>query len=159
MSEFRNVSNKHPILVVEDSKEDFETTQRAFQKAHVSNPIVHCWDGDAALDYLFHRGRYQDASQSPRPLIILLDLNLPGTCGREVLNEIKSHDQLKTIPVIILTTSTDRRDIGQCYEMGANSYIQKPVNLPEFFDEIARLSHYWFEIVILPSEAACGATT
>jgi len=140
------------ILLVEDSPEDFEATRRAFKKAGVANKIIHCEDGDEALDYLFRRGSYANPEDSERPGVILLDLNLPGTDGREVLAEIKKDENLKTIPVIVLTTSSDERDIEQCYKYGANSYIQKPVNLEGFFEAIKRLSDYWLEIVILPKE-------
>ena len=114
---------------------------------------MRCADGDAALDYLAQRGEYQDAGSATRPSIIMLDLNLPGTDGYEVLSEIKQDADLKTIPVIVLTTSTDPRDIEGCYQAGANSYIQKPVNLQGFIDAIERLKNYWFEIVILPDGA------
>ncbi len=138
------------ILIVEDSQEDVETTIRAFKKAGVSNNIKHCEDGDEALDYLFRREAYADPETSPRPGVILLDLNLPGTDGRDVLAEIKRDSNLKTIPVIVLTTSSDERDIEQCYSNGCSSYMLKPVNLEGFFDAIARFKDYWFEVVILP---------
>ena len=141
-----------PILIVEDSPEDYETILRAFKKAGLADPIFRCKDGDEAFDFLLRRGTYSDPSTSPRPGIILLDLNLPGTDGREVLREIKSHPALKSIPVVILTTSMNERDIEQCYQDGANSYIAKPVGLAEFFKAIQRLTDYWLEIVILPEE-------
>ena len=87
---------------------------------------------------------------APRPNLILLDLNMPGTDGREVLAEVKKSDQLKSIPVIVLTTSTDERDIEGCYQMGANSYVKKPVDLEGFMQSVQRLKDYWFEVVILP---------
>ncbi len=136
-----------PILLVEDSPEDFETTQRAFRRSGLKNPILRCADGDEALDFLFHRGSHADA---PRPGVILLDLNLPGTDGREVLSEIKASDDLKQIPVIVLTTSADERDVQACYQAGASSYIQKPVDVEGFMRAIERLNDYWFEVVILP---------
>jgi len=136
-----------PILLVEDSPEDFETTQRAFRRSGLKNPILRCADGDEALDFLFQRGSHAD---SPRPGVILLDLNLPGTDGREVLAEIKAHDDLKEIPVIVLTTSADERDVQACYQAGASSYIQKPVDVEGFMRAIERLNDYWFEVVILP---------
>jgi CheY-like chemotaxis protein len=139
-----------PILLVEDSPEDFEATLRAFQRAGLKNPVRRCEDGDDALDYLFRRGRYADPEEAPRPGVILLDLNLPGTDGRQVLSEIKAADHLKEIPVIVLTTSSDERDINACYRAGANSYIQKPVDLEGFVQAIERLNGYWFEVVILP---------
>jgi two-component system response regulator len=136
-----------PILLVEDSPEDFETTQRAFRRSGLKNPILRCADGDEALDFLFHRGSHADA---PRPGVILLDLNLPGTDGREVLSEIKGNAELKQIPVIVLTTSSDDRDVQACYQAGASSYIQKPVDVEGFMRAIERLNDYWFEVVILP---------
>lgn len=143
-------SPNQPILLVEDSPEDFETTQRAFRKSGLRNPIFRCADGDEALDYLFHRGKYADAGKAPRPGVILLDLNLPGTDGREVLTEVKADPVLKHIPVIVLTTSSDQRDVDACYRAGASSYIQKPVDLDGFMRAIERLNDYWFEVVILP---------
>ena len=140
-------SPNQPILLVEDSPEDFETTQRAFRRSGLKNPIVRCSDGDEALDFLFRRGDYADA---PRPGVVLLDLNLPGTDGREVLTEMKADPELRQIPVIVLTTSSDERDVSACYKAGASSYIQKPVDLEGFMRAIERLNDYWFEVVILP---------
>jgi two-component system, response regulator len=141
-----------PILVVEDSPEDFETTLRAFQRAGMRNPLLHCATGDEALDFLHRRGRYEDPRRAPRPGIILLDLNLPGTDGRDVLREIKQAAPLCNIPVIVLTTSADKRDIDACYRAGANSYIQKPVDLDGFMRAVQQLHDYWFEVVILPRD-------
>jgi CheY-like chemotaxis protein len=146
------MTSVQPILLVEDSPEDFEVTRRAFRKSGLKNPVVHCTDGDQALDFLHRRGRYADPAMSPRPGIILLDLNLPGTDGRQVLEEIKSDDGLKQIPVIVLTTSSDERDVAACYRAGANSYVHKPVDLEGFMKAISRLNDYWFEVVILPRE-------
>ena len=140
-------SPSQPILLVEDSPEDFETTERAFRKSGLKNPIFRCSDGDEALEFLFRRGRFAD---TPRPGVILLDLNLPGTDGREVLAEIKADPSLRQIPVIVLTTSNDDRDVQACYNAGASSYIQKPVDLDGFMRAIERLNDYWFEVVILP---------
>ena len=144
------VTPNQPILLVEDSPEDYEATVRAFKRSGLRNPIVRCEDGDDALDYLFRRGAYASPDQAPRPGVILLDLNLPGTDGREVLQEIKRNDQLRHIPVIVLTTSTDERDVDACYQAGANSYIQKPVDMDGFIRAIERLNGYWFEVVVLP---------
>lgn len=139
-----------PILLVEDSPEDFEATVRAFKRSGLKNPIYRCDDGDGALDFLHRRGRYADPEQAPRPGVILLDLNLPGTDGREVLSQIKKDESLKLIPVIVLTTSIDQRDVESCYQAGANSYIQKPVDMDGFLRAIERLKGYWFEVVVLP---------
>jgi two-component system response regulator len=142
-----------PILLVEDSPEDFEATARAFRRAGLRNPMMHCASGDEALDFLLHRGEYRDPERAPRPGIILLDLNLPGTDGREVLQEIKRNAPLADIPVIVVTTSSDARDINACYRAGANSYVQKPVDLDGFMKAIQRLHDYWFEVVLLPRQA------
>jgi two-component system response regulator len=141
---------QQPILVVEDSAEDYEATVRALTRAGLANPLFRCENGDETLDFLFHRGKYTDKGSSPRPGIILLDLNLPGTDGREVLATIKSDEDLQVIPVIVLTTSTDERDIELCYRCGANSYVKKPVDLQGFLYAIQRLRDYWFEVVVLP---------
>jgi CheY-like chemotaxis protein len=147
------MSERHgsPILLVEDSPEDFETMRRAFRRAGLRNPMLHCSTGDDALDFLHRRGRYT-AATAPRPGIILLDLNLPGTDGRAVLAEIKAAAGLSEIPVVVLTTSADHRDVEACYQAGANSYVQKPVNLDAFMEAIQRLHDYWFDVVILPHE-------
>lgn len=142
-----------PILVVEDSPEDFETTERAFRRAGRHNRMLRCATGDEALDFLHRRGAYVDPAASPRPSIILLDLNLPGTDGRDVLSEIKRAEALARIPVVVLTTSTDHRDVLACYAAGANSYVQKPVDLDVFMQAIRRLSDYWFDVVLLPRDS------
>ncbi len=143
-------TNHTTILIVEDSPEDFEATRRALLKSGLRNGIRWCVDGDDALDFLFQRGKYSDPANAPRPGMILLDLNMPGTDGREVLAEVKQDPALKTIPVIVLTTSKDERDIEACYSAGANSYVQKPVDLNGLVEAIQRLHDYWFEIVVFP---------
>lgn len=146
------VESFHTILIVEDSAEDYEATMRAFRKSKLNNPVIRCQTGEEALDYLFRRGNFQDVKLFPRPGIILLDLNIPGTDGREVLKIIKNDINLKSIPVIVLTTSNDKNDIEKCYQDGANSYIQKPVDIYRFIESIERLKEYWFQIVILPKD-------
>lgn len=138
------------ILLVEDSPEDREATTRAFKRAGLDSPIHYCVDGDDALDWLFRRGKYTDPGSLPQPSVILLDLNLPGTDGREVLAEIKKDEQLKTIPILILTTSADERDVERCYRMGANSYLKKPVGLEEFYRTIQVVKDFWLDLVVLP---------
>ena len=101
-----------PLLLVEDSPEDRTATLRAFKKAGLGNPVFTCENGDDALDYLYQRGSYSDPLSAPRPGVILLDLNMPGTDGRDVLADIKSNDELKTIPVVVLTTSNDATSIS-----------------------------------------------
>jgi CheY-like chemotaxis protein len=139
-----------PILLVEDSPEDFEVATRSLRATGLKNPIKQCFDGDEALDYLYHRGAYADHALSRPPGIILLDLNMPGTDGREVLQELKKDPILKCIPIIVLSTSSDERDIQDCYRLGANSYIAKPLNFEGFLHAMTRLKDYWFEVVIIP---------
>ena len=148
----KNISPNHLILIVEDSDIDYETTLRAFKKSNMANTVKRCEDGEEALDYLFQRNQYSDTESSPRPELILLDLNLPGTDGRDVLEELKKDPKLKTIPVIVLTTSSDDKDINKCYQAGANSYINKPVDLQGFFAAIQRLKNFWFEVALLPKQ-------
>lgn len=143
-------SASQTILIVEDSDDDYMATVRAFKKANLINPVQRCTNGDQALDYLFQRGEFSGADKAPRPNIILLDLNLPGTDGKEVLRMIKAEPALQKIPVIVLTTSNAQQDIEQCYAAGANSYVQKPVDLVGFIQSVARLTDYWFNVSILP---------
>jgi CheY-like chemotaxis protein len=138
------------ILIVDDSPEDCEATRRALRQSGLANPIVYCGDGDEALDFLHRRGAYSEPGAAPRPCIILLDLNMPGTDGREVLQDIKGDSELKKIPVVVFTTSDDDRDVNACYQMGANSYIQKPVDLAGFIQAVQRMTDFWFAVVILP---------
>ena len=137
------------MLIVEDSDEDYYATTRAFKSAGVANNLYRCINGEEALDYLYQRGSYNNKN-APRPNLILLDLNMPTVSGKEVLKNLKSNPDLEKIPVIIFTTSSDEMDIDQCYDLGANSYIHKPVSLENFIESIKRLKEYWFEIVILP---------
>jgi len=140
------------ILIVEDSEDDFFAVQRAFKKAGLKNPLRRCSTGDQALDYLFRRGEFSDPETSPTPSVVLLDLNLPGLDGRDVLRLLKADPKLRRIPVIVLTTSNAEQDIEQCYADGASSYVQKPVDMPGFVLAITRLRDFWFEIAILPRE-------
>jgi CheY-like chemotaxis protein len=144
------VKQAQPLLVIEDSDEDFEAFGRIIQKSQPSNSIYRCSDGDEALDFLYHAGDYVDATISPRPSIILLDLNLPGTDGREVLAQIKQDEKLRTIPVVVFTTSSNPKDIETCYKYGVNGYIIKPIDVAKLKKTIQALVDYWFEAVILP---------
>lgn len=139
------------ILLVEDNADDAAMTISSLRDANVQNEIVHCRTGDEALDFLYNRGAYEQASSNRvLPGLILLDLNLPGTDGREVLEIIKQDEARKVIPVIVLTTSSDERDILRCYDAGANSYIVKPVGFEGFITAMERLSDYWLEISVTP---------
>lgn len=139
------------ILIVEDSDDDFIATSRAFAKANLLNPIQRCSNGDQALDYLYQRGEFTPDS-APRPGLVMLDLNLPGTDGRDVLGRVKSDPKLRKIPVIVLTTSDAMEDIHRCYDAGANSYVKKPVDLVGFVEAISRLKEYWLGVGLLPKE-------
>jgi len=143
-------SRHQPILLVEDSPEDYEATVRALRHAGLANPLLHCEDGESALDLLYQRGAYAPPAEAPRPGVILLDLNLPGTDGRDVLADLKRDETLRWIPVIVLTTSADPRDINACYQAGANSYVHKPVDFDGLMQAIQRLKDFWFEVVIWP---------
>ncbi len=143
----------HPILIVEDNDYDFDQTVRAFQRSRLANPIFRCVNGDDALDFLYHRGEYTDPASAPRPSIVLLDLKLPGTDGHEVLQIVKADTDLKSIPVVMLTTSEDERDIQACYLAGANTYIRKPVTFDGYLEAVQRLEQYWFHIAVLPDIA------
>lgn len=140
------------ILFIEDSEDDYEATIRAFAKVNLCNPVHWCQTGQDALDYLHQRGNYTKSEIVLRPGLILLDLNLPGLDGRQTLQHIKEDPKLKDIPVIVLTTSNDSRDINDCYKMGANSYMQKPVSFDGLIEAVKRLKEYWFDIALLPHE-------
>ena len=141
------------ILIIEDNDDDFIATMRAFKKSNLINPVQRCTNGDQALDYLLQLGEFSAPGKAPRPNIILLDLNLPGTDGRSLLETIKLAPDLQKIPVIVLTTSHAEQDIEQCYAAGANSYVQKPVDFERFVKAIVQLSEYWLEVSILPKNA------
>jgi two-component system, response regulator len=133
------------ILIVEDSHDDYEATKRAFAKTNLRNQIHRAESGEGALAFL-------QAENAQKPGIILLDLNMPGLDGRKTLEIIKKTEALRNIPVVILTTSNDERDVKACYDLGANTYIQKPVDFDGLIAAIQRLKEYWFEIAILPKE-------
>ncbi len=138
------------ILVIEDSDEDFEALHRVMYRQKVQNPIIRCADGDEALDYLYHTGDYTDFKNAPRPSLILLDLNLPGTDGRELLEQIKQDQNLKDIPVIVFTTSSNPRDIEICYRNSVASYILKPIDINKLKQTLQSFLTYWLDIVVLP---------
>jgi two-component system, response regulator len=142
-----------PIVLIEDSEDDCEAIMRAFRKSGVDNPIIWCSSGQEALD-LMHKSCVTDTDSALRPIIILLDLNMPGIDGRKILETIKSHDMMKSIPVIIVSTSDNDRDIKHCYQLGASSYIQKPLDFDGLTETVRRLKEYWFDTALLPRETA-----
>jgi two-component system, response regulator len=149
----KQVSRPQSILLVEDNEDDYEATCRAFKKANLHNPIVWCRSGRDALDRLKGEGAHRLASRGSRPGLVLLDLNMPGMDGRKTLDAIKRDTTLKQIPVIVLTTSADEHDVLACYQMGANTYVQKPISFEALIEAIRRLKEYWFEIALLPKDA------
>ncbi len=135
------------LLLIEDSDADSEATVRALNKCSAPPTIHRCRDGDEALAFL--RGRTGEA-EAPIPTVILLDLNLPGMDGREVLEQIKTDEAFRHIPVVILTTSGDRSDVAYCYRKGASGYMTKPLDLGQFSQTIRDFCAYWFDTVVLP---------
>lgn len=145
---------QHPLLlIVEDSNEDFEAFERFMRQSSLAIPVHRCLNGDQALAFLYHTDRYTDPESAPRPGLILLDLNLPGTDGREVLRQIKQDDNLKSVPVVIFTTSNNSKDIEACYQQGVNSYIIKPMDFSLLKRSIQTLLDYWFDITMLPKNS------
>jgi len=137
------------ILLVEDSPADILLTREALEHNKLVNAIHVVEDGVQAMDFLYKRGKYASA---PRPDLILLDLNLPRKNGREVLAEVKADPNLKTIPIVVLTTSNDDDDILKAYSLNANCYIVKPVGFENFVKVMQSIRHFWFGIVTLPPE-------
>jgi CheY-like chemotaxis protein len=135
------------ILLVEDNPGDAKLVQKAFELGRLANKIYHVSDGESALSFLRKEGSYADA---PRPDIILLDLNMPGLDGREVLARVKSDPELLTIPVIIMTTSSAEQDILESYKLHVNCYITKPVQVQDFINVVKTIDEFWIGIVCLP---------
>jgi two-component system, response regulator len=131
------------ILLVEDNPNDAEMTLRALKKNNLSNEVLVVKDGEEALDYLYTRGEYEQRGLDCRPKIILLDLKLPKVDGKDVLRTIKNDPEKKVIPVIVLTSSKEERDIVESYQLGVNSYIVKPVDFDKFFKAIDEVGLYW----------------
>ena len=140
------------ILIIEDSPIDYEITTRALRKAGFEQPVHHCKSGDEAFNFLMKDN--PELKEKGNPSLILLDLNLPGMDGKELLETIKTEEDRKEIPVIVLTTSGNEKDVEACYEKGANSYVKKPL-APDDYIEMARsLKAFWFDWACLP-DGAC----
>ncbi len=138
------------ILMADDDEDDVILVQDAFERSKLLNDLRIVADGLELLDYLRHQGKYSDPASSPRPDLILLDLNMPKMDGRQALKEIRQDPNLKSIPVIVLTTSQAEEDVLLTYSSGANSYITKPVTFESMCDIIRKFGEYWFQIVKLP---------
>jgi len=137
------LENNKMILLVEDNPDDEALTTRALKKAKVKNDIVVVRDGEEALDFLFGKGKYKGRNTSTLPQVVLLDLKLPKVDGHEVLHQIRTNNATKLLPVVILTSSKEEKDLHRGYSEGANSYIVKPVDIEQFMDAVQHLSLYW----------------
>lgn len=135
------------MLIVEDSPEDFELISRGLERAGFDAELFHCRDGDDALDFLHRSGAY---AQAPIPALIILDLNLPGTDGRDVLEEMKQDANLAVIPTVVFSNSSNANDVNACYALGANSFVEKPLGPNAFTEVMMKLRDYWLSLVRLP---------
>jgi len=145
------------ILMAEDDADDRLMTEDAFRDCRLNNPLQFVENGEELMDYLHRQGRYSDEKRYPMPGLILLDLNMPRKDGREALREIKNDPRLRTIPVVVLTTSKAEEDVARAYHDGANSFISKPVTFTGLVQVISTLGKYWFHIVDLPHEDVASA--
>jgi two-component system, response regulator len=142
------------ILLVEDNADDIELTLRAFEKSNIVNDIVVARDGEEALDYLFATGSHADRDPGLLPEVVLLDLKLPKIDGLDVLRRIRTDERTRRLPVVILTSSTEEQDVLSSYDLGANSFVQKPVDFGEFIDAARHLGLYW---LVLNETSPAGA--
>lgn len=136
------------ILLVEDNPGDVDLTRDALEESKMNNNLYVAEDGEEAIDFLYKKGKFSDV---PRPDLIILDLNLPKKDGREVLGEIKVDDNLKRIPIVVLTTSKAEEDILKTYNLHANCYITKPLDFEQFLNVVKSIENFWMSIVILPN--------
>ncbi len=137
------MTNEVEILLIEDNPNDVELALRALKKNNLANRVLTVKDGAEALDFIFGKGVYQNRRVENVPRVILLDLKLPKVDGIEVLRSIRADERTKYIPVVILTSSSEERDIVETYKLGVNSYIVKPVNFEKFIDVVRELGYYW----------------
>ncbi len=145
-----SLSKSIVILMADDDADDRLLAKDALTECRLANDLHFVEDGEELLDYLQRRGKYTLLSNAPRPGLILLDLNMPKKDGREALKEIRADPDLRKIPVVVLTTSKADTDIGRIYELGANSFISKPVSFDSLVEVMKILGRYWFEVVELP---------
>jgi CheY-like chemotaxis protein len=144
------------ILMADDDPDDCMLAREALAESRLANELYIVSDGEELMDYMYQRGKYSAPGSAPRPALILLDLNMPKKDGRQVLQELKSDPNLRQIPVLVLTTSKAEEDIHRSYQLGANSYITKPVTFTSLIEVMQTLGKYWFEIVELPTQEFGG---
>ena len=153
------MTHNHTILLVEDNPDDADLTRRAFTKSNIANKLVVARDGAEALDYLFAAGAWAGRSEEEDPEIVLLDLKLPKVDGLEVLRTIKADERLKYIPVVVLTSSREERDLVDSYKLGVNAYVVKPVDFEEFMNAVKQLGAFWAIINEPPPVGKRGTLT
>jgi two-component system response regulator len=150
------MAHNNTILLVEDNPDDADLTRRAFAKCNIANKLVVVRDGAEALDYLFATGAWSGRSEDEDPTLVLLDLKLPKINGLEVLRQLRGNPRTKLLPVIILTSSVEEQDVIRGYDLGANSYIHKPVDFLQFNEAVRQLSLYWLVLNQPPHPAKRG---
>ena len=145
-----NENRELELLLVEDNQEDAEIAIRALRKYNFADGIVHVSDGKEALDFIYAREQFSERDSNKKPRLILLDLKLPRVSGLETLKALKSDPATKSIPIVILTSSTEERDLTECYNLGANSYLVKHVDYGKFCDSVRQIGCYWLLLNQLP---------
>ncbi|WP_211093230.1 MULTISPECIES: response regulator [Flammeovirga] len=140
------------ILYADDDPEDRMLTQEAFEESKLASQLFFVEDGEELMEYLNHEGKYSDTKEYPLPDLILLDLNMPKKDGRECIKEIKEIEEVKNIPIVVLTTSNNEEDVLKTYNLGVSSFITKPVTFDSMVDIVKSLNQYWFQIVRLPNK-------
>ena len=137
------MTNQLEVLLVEDNPADAELTICALKQRHLANNLVHVWDGQAALDFLFGTGAHAGRDSKQQPKVVLLDLKLPKVDGISVLRQLRADERTKLVPVVVLTSSREDRDVIESYNLGVNSYMVKPVNFENFSETVSNLGMYW----------------
>lgn len=145
--------SRKTILLVDDNPDDVELTLRAFERAKIANEIVVASDGEEALDYLFATGAHAGRAPADMPTLVLLDLKLPKVMGLDVLKRMRADERTKRLPVVVLTSSNEERDILSSYDLGANSFVRKPVDFAQFLEAARALGMYWLVLNEQPAKS------
>ena len=151
------MSSGHILLLIEDNPSDIALTQRALERAHITNPLAVAEDGQDALDYLFGASPYAGCDTLDQPLLTLLDLKLPKVPGLEVLRRLRTHAQTRRMPIVVLTSSNEEQDVAASYDLGINSYIRKPVDFSQFAHAVEQWGLYWLVLNQPPPPAVRSA--